>query len=45
MAVNISVEKNKDWFKLKRYPHIGFPLKLNDRAVWIENYVTNSEKN
>jgi hypothetical protein len=44
MAVNISVEKNKDWFKLKRYPHIGFPLKLHDRAVWIENYATNSEK-
>ncbi|GAA6771092.1 hypothetical protein [Flavobacterium sp. CGRL2] len=44
MAVNIPVEKSKDWFKLKRYPHIGFPLKSHDRAVWIENYVTNSEK-
>ncbi|KAF2341386.1 reverse transcriptase domain-containing protein [Flavobacterium tistrianum] len=44
MAVNIPVEKNKDWFKLKRYPHIGFPLKAKDRVVWIEDYVTNPER-
>jgi hypothetical protein len=44
MAVNIPLEKNKDWFKLKRYPHIGFPLKAKDRAVWIEDYITSPEK-
>jgi hypothetical protein len=36
--------KKKDWFKLKRYPHIGFPLKAKDRNVWIENYITNKDK-
>lgn len=30
----------KDWFKIRRYPHIDFPLKRKDRHVWIENYVT-----
>ncbi|OIQ27151.1 MAG: RNA-dependent DNA polymerase [Bacteroidetes bacterium MedPE-SWsnd-G2] len=35
--------KKKDWFKLKRYPHIGFPLKSKDRYLWIENYVTNPD--
>lgn len=35
--------KKKDWFKLKRYPHIGFPLKSKDRFLWIEDYVTNPE--
>ena len=30
--------KNKDWFKLKRYPHIGLQLELKDRK-WIEPYV------
>ncbi|APA00741.1 reverse transcriptase domain-containing protein [Flavobacterium commune] len=28
----------KDWFRLKRYPHIGLPLKLRHRP-WIENYI------
>lgn len=36
--------KEKDWFKLKRYPHIGFPLKTRDRDEWIEEYVTNPDK-
>lgn len=31
----------KDWFKLKKYPHIGFPLKAKDRFVWIEDYIKN----
>lgn len=32
--------KQKDWFKIKRYPHIGLPLNNNDRYKWIEKYVT-----
>jgi hypothetical protein len=35
--------KQKDWFKIKRYPHIGFPLNNSDRYKWIEKYVTNHE--
>jgi len=39
------IKKNKkDWFKLKRYPHIGFPLKETDRYKWIQAYITNPEK-
>lgn len=37
-------EKQKDWFKIKRYPHIGLPLDPCDRHKWIEKYVTNPEK-
>jgi hypothetical protein len=37
------MKKEKDWFKLKRYPHIGFPLEAKDRFVWIEKYVTSPE--
>jgi hypothetical protein len=37
------MKKEKDWFKLKRYPHIGFPLDAKDRFVWIEEYVTTPE--
>ncbi len=37
-------KKEKDWFKLKRYPHIGLPLQNSDRIKWIENYVTNPSK-
>jgi len=36
--------EKKDWFKLKRYPHIGFPLKAKDRYLWIEDYVTDPEE-
>tara|TARA_R110001592_G_scaffold57323_6_gene174315 strand:- start:214 stop:1752 length:1539 start_codon:yes stop_codon:yes gene_type:complete len=36
--------KVKDWFKIKRYPHIGLPLKNRDREVWIEDYVKNPTK-
>lgn len=31
-------KENKDWFRLKRYPHIGLQLEPKDRA-WIEPYV------
>lgn len=31
-------KKKKDWFKLKRYPHIGFPLTMSDRT-WVSNYI------
>lgn len=34
------MQKKKDWFKIKRYPHIGLPLNPNDRYKWIEKYVT-----
>jgi hypothetical protein len=44
MAVNKIVKKEKDWFKLKRYPHIDNPLLAKDRHVWIEPYVTNPLK-
>ena len=44
MAVNKLVKKEKDWFKLKRYPHIDNPLLAKDRHVWIEPYVTNPLK-
>ncbi|MDD2674785.1 MAG: reverse transcriptase domain-containing protein [Flavobacterium sp.] len=44
MAVNKLVEKKKDWFKLKRYPHIDFPLNAKDRHIWIEDYVKNPLK-
>ena len=44
MAVNKIVKKEKDWFKLKRYPHIDYPLLAKDRYVWIEPYVTNPLK-
>ena len=36
-------KKEKDWFKIKRYPHIGLPLNPDDRFKWIEKYVTNPE--
>ena len=44
MAVNKLVKKEKDWFKLKRYPHIDNPLLAKDRHVWIEPYVKNPLK-
>jgi len=37
-------KKEKDWFKIKRYPHIGLPLKDIDRYKWIEEYVTSPQK-
>ena len=40
----MEVKKKKDWFKIKRYPHIGLPLDNRDRFKWIESYVTNPEE-
>jgi hypothetical protein len=37
-------KKKKDWFQLKRYPHIGLPLNVSERYVWIEDYVKNPTK-
>ena len=37
-------KKKKDWFKIKRYPHIGLPLNENDRYIWIQKYITNPDK-
>lgn len=37
----MEVKKKKDWFKIKRYPHIGLPLDNRDRFKWIESYITN----
>jgi hypothetical protein len=37
-------EGQKDWFRLKRYPHIGLPLNYNDRYKWIEKYITDPKK-
>jgi len=36
-------KKQKDWFKIKRYPHIGLPLNNNDRYKWIEKYIINPD--
>lgn len=36
--------KKKDWFKIKKYPHIGLPLNNLDRSKWIESYVTNPKE-
>lgn len=32
--------KKKDWFKIKKYSHIGLPLSVNDKN-WVTNYVSN----
>lgn len=34
----------KDWFKIKRYPHIGFPIESRMRLQWIEKYITNPDQ-
>jgi len=34
----------KDWFILKKYPHIGIPYNYNDNKDWLEEYVTNPKK-
>lgn len=36
--------KKKDWFKVKKYPHIGFPVEGAMRMKWIENYITDENK-
>ena len=37
------MKKRKDWFKPKKYPHIGLPLELKDRHK-VECYVRNPQK-
>jgi len=41
--IKMEEKKKKDWFKIKRYPHIGLPLDNRDRLKWIEKYVTNPD--
>ncbi|MDP9955995.1 hypothetical protein J2X97_001632 [Epilithonimonas hungarica] len=36
--------KTKDWFKIKRYPHIGFPVEGKMRSEWIEKYITDEKQ-
>ncbi len=35
-------KKQKDWFRLKRYPHVGLQLEPKDRA-WIEYYLKDKD--
>lgn len=44
MTKKTTLKKEKDWFKLKKYPHIGFPLKSHDRSNWVEEYILNANK-
>ena len=37
------MDRQKDWFKTKKYPHIGRPLTVRDR-MWVSNYVENENK-
>ncbi len=37
------MDRQKDWFKIKKYPHIGRPLMAKDR-MWVSNYVGNKNK-
>ena len=35
-------KKKKDWFRVKRYPHIGLPITGKSR-MWIQDYVFDTE--
>lgn len=35
--------KEKDWFRTKKYPHIGLPLTLEDRS-WVSNYLDDVDR-
>lgn len=37
----IIMTKNKDWFRIKKYSHIGLPLSVKDKT-WVDAYVQNS---
>lgn len=37
------MKKRKDWFRPKKYPHVGLPLELKDRHK-VECYVRNPQK-
>ncbi|WP_420208672.1 reverse transcriptase domain-containing protein [Candidatus Electronema sp. JC] len=34
------MKRINDWFRIKKYPHIGLPLVESDR-LWVEKYVSN----
>src|SRR5690606_1506405 len=34
--------ETEDWYKLKRYPHIGVPLTIKDYK-WVKKYVQNKK--
>jgi hypothetical protein len=36
-------KKQKDWFKVKKYPHIGLPLEGKSRS-WVQAYVVDKAK-
>ncbi len=36
--------KKKDWFRLKKYPHIDRRILPKERQMWIEKYVSNPDK-
>ncbi len=38
------IMQNKDWFRIKKYPHIDFPIENKDRYKWLQDYITNPEK-
>ncbi|HWZ21690.1 MAG TPA: reverse transcriptase domain-containing protein, partial [Cytophagaceae bacterium] len=35
--------EEKDWFRIKKYPHIGRPLSMADKG-WVTRYVTDEDK-
>jgi len=35
--------ETENWFKLKKYPHIGLPITIFDYS-WVKEYITNDEK-
>ncbi|MDB5123698.1 MAG: polymerase [Mucilaginibacter sp.] len=37
------MKREKDWFRIKKYPHIGLPLKPVDRP-WVAHYVADPVK-
>ena len=38
----LKIMETEDWYKLKRYPHIGEPLTIKDYK-WVKEYVENEE--
>lgn len=43
LFINMEKRKEHPWIKLKRYPHIGFPLERSDIPK-LENYITDENK-
>lgn len=39
----LSIMIHEDWFKIKRYPHIGLPITTKDYN-WVKNYVNDPNK-